>query len=197
MDPFLMECPRGLDQPPCEACPLALESINRIKGLGKKDHDNENLPCDWFILNQEFHHCFWVYYKMLDDDPSTDKEICDMLMINKATLEKDFKSAIQKLIANKDREDVKIFIEMIIEKTSEKGIDYGIYMPSQFRDSIKKIVSEKHEETEEEKEGKIKKKKHPTGLPLHRDGKKVDIYSLGSKKKKTNENPKKTKNNKV
>ena len=199
VDPFKMECQRGLDEYPCEDCPLALDKINAIKSKGKGEYNEDDLPgCSWYISNAEYHYCFWLYYKMCEDDPATDKEICDMLLISKATLEKDFKSAIQKLYAKRDTEEVKALIEMIVERSSSKGVDYGIYMPSQFRDSIKRVVTDSHDTIEPEQEKKRGKKKHPTGLPLHRSGLRVDLYGLSNKTKKkdTDVAPKKKKRTK-
>jgi hypothetical protein len=203
---FSEVCPRQLSELPCSACPSALERINAIKAakLEKKTADVEPTSgCPWFIASSEDNYCFWSYLKKLDGDPATDKEICDLLLINKTTLEKTCDSAINKLQDIKDTEIIKEFAESVAEIAERTNSDYSAYMPSEFREAILKSAAEEpsKEEIPDIIDEKKKKKKHPTGLPLHRDGKKVDLFGLYSRKQPApkrgaKENGEKPKNNK-
>jgi len=181
---FKENCPRQLDSLPCESCPLALERINAIKADGTKKKRKENEPkngCDWFIASAEYNYCFWLYNKFLESEPATDREICDMLMIDKQTLESTFNSAIDKLKSIKDSQLIKDLIESVAVIAEQSGLDYTTYMPSEFKEAIRTIEESDNQDLPPEKpKTKIK---HPTGLPLHRDGKKVDLFGLYSRKK--------------
>lgn len=184
---FKEVCPRKLDSPPCSACPLAMERLNAIKAEGpadKRKRDLESLPgCPWYIASSENHYCFWNLAKELQDDPRTDREICDLLMISQVILDRTFDSAIEKFKDTKDGEAIKSLQEAVVAATESKHMDYTMYMPDEFKDIIKdtNIVGPLSviDETVPEP---APKKKHSTGLPLHRDGKKVDLFGLYSRK---------------
>jgi hypothetical protein len=69
-------------------------------------------------------------------------------------------------------------------------------MPSEFRDIMSKNEETETEIKEKTPPGPKKKVKHPTGLPLHRDGKKVDLFGLYSRKPKSGTSKNEKKSNK-
>lgn len=184
---FQEVCPRQLKSTPCEACPLALERINAIKSetaseRKKKDMEEPSVGCPWFVSSADHNYCFWSYSESLYNDPSSDREICDTLLIPKPTLDKEFKSAISKLEAIRDSEAIQEFKESVMDAAISEEIDYTAYMPDEFRAAIGRS-SLPDEETEDAPAQKKagRPKRHPTGLPLHRDGKKVDLWGISSK----------------
>ena len=197
---FKAVCPRQLDGPPCSACPLAMERLNAIKAEGpadKRKRDLESLPgCPWYIASSEYNYCFWNLAKELQDDPRSDREICDLLMISQATLDRTFDAAIEKFKNAKDGEALKSLQEAVVAATEGKHMDYTMYMPDEFRDIIKDtgIVGSTEDVTPEPKPKPAKK--HSTGLPMHRDGKKVDLFGLYSRKSMEKKSEKDRKNDK-
>jgi hypothetical protein len=162
---------------------LALERINAIKAEGSEKKRKEAEPesgCPWFVVSAEYNYCFWVYNKSLDSEPMTDREICDMLLISKPVLEKTFDAAIDKLKLLKDSSVIRELAESVAAVVEQSSVDYTTYMPSEFREVIKTL--EEAQATEPQKEKPKAKAKHPTGLPLHRDGKKVDLFGLYNRK---------------
>jgi len=178
---FRKVCPRHLECLPNEPCPLALEQINAIKaeGTDKRKRDADPLPgCPWYIASAEHNNCFWSLSRCLEGDTVPDREICDMLLINKYSLERTTDSLIEKLKALKDTEMMQDFKDSVLDMIDSQSVDYTNYMPNEFRDSIAKAA-----EPESDDKPKVKLRKHPTGLPLHRDGTKVDLYGLTSRRK--------------
>lgn len=184
---FKEVCPRQLSELPCESCPLALERINAIKSdnSDKRKRDLEpSVGCPWFVASAEHNYCFWLYNKFLDNEPVTDRETCDLLLISKQLMEKTFESAIDKLRELKDTSAIKDLAESVLDIAEQSNIDYTSYMPSEFREAIAKSDAEeiKVEDASKSKDKPKTRIKHPTGLPLHRDGKKVDLFGLYSRK---------------
>ena len=185
---FKEVCPRQLSDLPCESCPIALERINAIKadGSDKKKRDSEpQVGCPWFVASSEHHFCFWVYNQFLDGDPASDREICDQLLISKPVLEKTFESAIEKLQEIKESPEMRDLVESVADMAEQSNVDFTSYMPSEFREAMDRTSVPAVEDSDKPKEQKSKIKtriKHPTGLPLHRDGRKVDLFGLYSRK---------------
>jgi hypothetical protein len=182
-------CPRELDSLPTDPCPLALECINSVKAEGvdkKKVKETEPTSgCPWFVASADYNYCFWSFYQDMDE-AVPEKTINDLLLINKPTQEFIVKTAVDKLILQKDSSEMQEFKETVLDISSSQAPDYTAYMPSEFRESLHKD-SIANQEGEEEKPKKVKKqkmKKHPTGLPLHRSGLRVDLWGLSNKKPK-------------
>lgn len=184
---FFKVCLRKLNDLPDAPCPLALECINEIKSelaSGKSDVDSDELSkkhhmCPWFVASADYNYCFWKLYQSLSDSSKTDKEICDLLMINKFTLDKIVKNAIKKLKSDENKKQMLDFKEAVKEVSELEAFDHTTYMPSEFKNQLANI-EELEEETEEPALPKIKKKLH--SLPVHRSGKKIDIYGLSKPK---------------
>lgn len=203
---FRCVCPRQLSCLPSEPCPLALDQINAIKSDGSDKRKREIEPvlpgCPWYISSAEHNHCFWSLNRFLDSDPISDREICDMLLIHKSTLERVTDAVITHLKSIKDTEAIQDFKETVMDMIGNQCVDFTNYMPNEFRDSIKSVIAVDESASQDTNTPKIKRK-HPTGLPLHRDGTKVDLYGLTSRRKivkpeevvKPVEKPKKRKKN--
>lgn len=180
-------CPRQLDSPPCSSCPLALEKLNAVRADAlDKRRTESNTGCPWYIASQEHHYCFWIYAETLEETVS-DKEICALLGISQSVLEKTFASAVEKLKQIKDTEEIQVLREMIAEKLASQPHDYTTFIPDEFREALKKVSNTSENGAimdEAGKEEEAKPRKHPTGLPLHRDGRKVDLFGLYSRKNK-------------
>lgn len=183
---FQEVCPRKLNSPPCSACPLAMERINAIKAEGpadKRKKDLDTLPgCPWYISSSGHSFCFWNLANELQDDPRGDREICDMLMINSAMLDKTFTSAIECLEKIKDSEALKALQEAVQASVESKHMDYTTYMPSDFHEIIKTSSLVEDSMSNDSVSEKKVKKRHQMGMPLHRDQKKVDLFGLYSRK---------------
>ena len=181
-------CPRQLKDLPCESCPIALECINAIKSEGsdKKRRDiDPHVGCPWFVASAEHNYCFWVYDQILDGDAATDREICDLLLMSKSTLEKTVDSAISKLRELKDTAAIRDLVDSVSDVADQNHIDFTSYMPSEFKEAMDKTNSkDTAEDTKKDKPRNSKGNvKHLTGLPLHRDGKKTDLWGLYSRSK--------------
>lgn len=173
-------------------CTYALERVHAIQADPKGDVDSHP-GSDWYIMSKEHGYCFWNYVKDMDG-PVPDKEICRLLGITQTVLKETYASAIEKLRANKDHPDVKAFYETVMElsamrkddtdylndEVSIQGIKANLVENSQDKDDELAII----ESVEGFKEDPNKKKRgrKPRGQPLHRDGRKTDIYFARPKK---------------
>lgn len=154
--------------------------------------------CDWYINSAEHGYCFWNYAKDLDE-PVPDKEICQLLCITQIQLRETFNSAIQKLRDNKDSPIIKEFIETVLDFSTNRKydddhlVDEGKFTLGQLPTGATgepKTDEEIIDEIECLKKGKVKKtrgRKSLHGMPLHKDGKKVDLYGLYSDPNKQKE----------
>lgn len=173
---FCKQCPRGLARPPTEICPMGREhAMSAQEGVG----------CPWGIASATHGYCFWTYIAANSDpdgrmDPVPDQEICAILGISRSALDKTSASAIAKLRAAKNSDDLKEFRQSVIDRASGMPDDNTIYMPDNFRIPL----DDKREEEELPEELKeIKKRRKDRSMPIHRDGKKIDLYGLGRRKK--------------
>ena len=182
---FRCVCPRCLTCLPNEPCTLALDQINAIKSEGpvdKRKKDADSLPgCPWYISNAEHNHCFWSLNRLLGGDPIADREICDMLLMNKNSLERITDTIISHLQSIKGTKAIQDFKETVMDMIEGQSVDFTNYMPNEFRDSIKSVITPEPIHPDGDQSKKVKRK-HPTGLPLLRDGTKVDLYGLTSRR---------------
>jgi hypothetical protein len=186
---FCESCPLRLKNTPENECPKALERIYAIQNADKNvDHDT--LPgCNFAVNSSAYNYCFFVLAKGLQGSPIPDKEICSLLQITPKQLDQTYKSAIAKLKAIKDTEVMADFREAVAESLHNQNPDNTVYLPSNFiskaDEDAKKIDEENQAEDDEAKrikELEKKKKKIGYGMPMHRSGKKSDIYGIYSKK---------------
>lgn len=174
---FCDVCPRRLSLPPNEPCPLALERINALQlsdEEGKRRRETDNLPgCPWYVTSAEHGHCFWNLMASPDGlvEPFSDKDICDLLMLSQAQVDKAMNSAIAKLRAIKATDEMQELKELIYDRLATQSDD-TIYMPGTISEVIDKTPSFSEEEDDETKEyadlvpdkGKMKKKVQLFGL---------------------------------
>lgn len=172
---------RGLTGP----CVFALERIHTMQAeAAVKSKSEPTVGCDWYINSAEHNYSWWLYVKGLDE-PVTDKEICQLLGITQQQLTESYNSAIKKLRQARDTPEVQDFIEAVIEYAASRQDD-GMELEAPSGDYGVPMFPEE-EKTEDDllAEGFDDKKRKPKkgfGMPIHRDGKKVDLYGLYSRK---------------
>lgn len=170
---------------------MALDRINAR--LADRRVDEDSLPgCPWAINSAEHNYCFWSLAKELDGDPLTDKQICQLLNITSASLDKIWNSILNKLRSKKDTQEIRDWIDLLKHKVEKQHVDDTIYMPDKFKaaeaepeeesDDPDAEIAREMEELADKRE-KARKKLKKTGMPIHKSGTKTDIYGLYSKKK--------------
>lgn len=177
---FCQTCPRRLNQPPTTPCPLAMEYLAAKQVTPGKEPEH---GCPWAISSATHGHCFWSYADQIDGERIPDAEICALLGINQSTLEKTLASALDKLKAAKDEPEMQEWREAVLEAISRRSQDNTVYMPSSF-----KIESGLDEDpAQEELPLDLLPKAPPRrsrAQPIHRDGKKTDLFGLYSRRTK-------------
>lgn len=182
----------------CKTCPTSKSKIapsqyalNKIYEIqtdcNKKTYDNDQSKCDWFINSSEYGYCFWRLAEEIDS-PIADREICHLECITHNQLKDIINSAIYKLKQAYDNGDksVREFVESLIDKIKSQKQDDTVYISNEIKQAIDDHESTISDiETEREIEDSIPKKRgrRPMGMPIHRDGVKVDLYGLYSPKK--------------
>lgn len=198
------QCTCDLGQP----SPKAIERVHSIQAIiaegqkGKRKNMALQVTegCDWYVMSAEHGYCFWEYARTIDE-PVPDKEICRLLGISQNQLRDTYNSAIKKLKESREDPVVKEFVETVVEFIKSQKNDAS-YMHDDYKHIIDSIPTagesdnpEPRKESEEDiieeidslKNGKVKKtrgRKKKTGMPLHRDGKKVDLFGLYKDKDK-------------
>jgi hypothetical protein len=181
-----------LNTPPNEPCHLGLEFITAAQDDGRRRRDTEEIGCPWGIASAEYGYCFWRYLHERSDadgrmEPVPDKEICALLGITQSTLERTLASALAKAKANKDRPEWQDFREGVLDRANLDQGDNTVYLPDNFK------VEQPAEEVAEELPADLlppEKKRRNNGLPMHRSGKRTDLFGIYSRKtleKKRNE----------
>jgi hypothetical protein len=140
----------------------------------------DNKGCPWGINSSEHSYCFWNLSKELKGNPLTDREICNLLNITNAQLQETVKSALAKLKTLAGTEVMDDLISAVGENATMEASDNSIYLPDHFRS--KGDVSDLLEQNQEEPKEPKKKIRKGFGMPTHRDGKKVDIWGIYSRK---------------
>jgi hypothetical protein len=182
---FCQKCPRKLNRPPNEACPLGLEHASSFATEGKRKRDLEEVGCPWGITSAAHNYCFWNYVHSVSDEdgrmePLPDAEICALLGITKATLENTLASALKKLKAVKDTPELQDFREYLIGRINVDTMDDTVYLPDSFK--VEAPLESVDEELPEDLLVQEKPKRRNNSMPLHRSGKRTDLYGLYSKK---------------
>ena len=143
--------------------------------------------CAWYVNSSEYNYCFFNLAKELKNNPLSDKEICTLLMINQKTLNEVTESALGKLRALKGTEVMDEFMEAIGDSIKMQNPDHTVYLPDSFVSKIEEDVKKEEEKDEEEKDKEPKSKRGRKvkgyGMPVHRSGKRVDLYGIYSKTK--------------
>ena len=178
---FCEVCPRKLKGAPAEPCPLAMEAIHAIQS---GTYAKTPTGCEWHINSEQHSYCFWNYTKGLDET-AADKEIRALLLISQIQLEKSFQSGVEKLKEIKDTDIIKDIVESIGDADRQGGSDNSIYLPTKFSIDSKKEDEEPEVDSDvdaADEEAKRPKRLKASGQPVHRSGKKVDVFGLYSKK---------------
>jgi hypothetical protein len=133
--------------------------------------------CPWYINSAEHNFCFWKFANDLDGSVTSDREICQLLGISQPQLNEIFNSAIDRLRHPKNEEAMQHFVDAVTDRIATQSDDNTVYLPESFR-----VAIERQEEKAAEPEEEIKPVKRGFGMPLHRDGSKVDLFGLYSQK---------------
>jgi len=179
-------CPHTTDEPNQSAISVvhALQAAKISKT--PIDRDSVEAECPWYINSEEHNYCFWELNKELQNSPMTNKEIANLLVMTQEELEETLASALAKLFASRKEESIKDFLETIQERINvgSDAENNSVYMPSNFREKIQALEHEEaaeQEKTAEPKRGRGRPKKLKTNnLPVHRDGRKRDLWALSS-----------------
>ena len=169
-------CPSRDGQP----SPLAIERIHALQ-TNKKVADLDTLPgCQWAINSAEHQYCFWDMTATISV-PVDDNEIRQLLCLSKQQLKEIEKSALSKLQAKKDSPLMVEFQGILRDKIAANSEGNGYTVEH----TINEEVVEEKDENEIVDEILSKRSGiNYAGQPLHRDGKKVDLYGLYTKKDK-------------
>lgn len=164
--------------------PMASEAINITLAGG----EIQDRGCKWYLNSARYNNCF---HKLQENprEAMSIGEIASMLCIDKKEVEKIIKKALSK-IKSLPTEEVSDFfkaVESVGKYKRETGGNPNELgsMESDIGDSQKEhsvvdvIVYEEKEAKRAKEKRSINKNRHI----LHRDGKKVDLYSLSAKKK--------------
>jgi hypothetical protein len=177
-------------------CPHALARIEAIAcSKDRCDSDDPELGgCPWFVNDPSYDYCFAKMMKDIQHNPlgtkTEDKDICHLLCLKRKQLKEIEESAFAKLRAAAEAGDPEIveFIRLLKEKVqilnakeSEVSGDImdiiqDIGDDSLFGDSFEA------EDYVPAKRGR-KKKIEGLGMPIHRSGKKLDMFGLYSETK--------------
>jgi len=184
----LCPCKLGIKTP----SPMAMERIHYMQAENgttgrtrKSGSDSKDIGCDWYINSADFGYCFWEFSKTLTS-PVPDKEICQLLAIKPSQLKEDYQSAVKKLQGAGDTPEMREFLAIILEKIqADKKMDI-FQIQEGYENSADKNKDDKPETEMDLLMDiiKIKQKKRgrsSSGQPLHRDGRKVDLYGLQKK----------------
>lgn len=159
---------------------MAMEYLAAKQVTPNKEPDH---GCPWAISSAAHGHCFWSYAEGIDGERVPDKEICDLLGINQSTLEKTLASALEKLKANKDSAEMQEWRETVLEAVERRTQDQTVYMPDSFRIDSGLTDEPAEEDLPTDLLGKDKPRR-PRTQPIHRDGKKTDLFGLSSRRNK-------------
>ncbi len=163
----------------CQPSVYALNSIYEIQC--KSDAPETVQRCEWYVNSSEYGYCFWRMLEDIDGQVMSDKDICNLLLLTPAQYKEALESAILKLKKQYDagNQDVVDYIESLFEKVKAEGDNDVIYTSQ----DISSVIDST--DTKEEIEESVPKKKprRSLAMPVHRDGKKSDLYGLYSPKK--------------
>lgn len=174
--------------PPDAPCPLGLEYANSFSLESRRRKDLDEVGCPWGITSATHNYCFWKYiHDNSDEDgrmePIADLEICALLGITKNTLENTYSSAIKKLKALKDTSELQDFREYLVSQIDSDNMDDTVYLPDSFKVELSPGDAN-DEELPKDLLPKDTPRRRNNSQPLHRSGKRTDLYGLYSKRKK-------------
>jgi hypothetical protein len=172
----------------CSAAVSSSEQSAAYMAESGKGIAEELLPCQWFINSSEYNYCFWEFNKELHGNPMTDKEICKLLGLTVTQVKEAYSSAIQKLQEDKDSDEILELLEAVMDAAGNSKEDDTVYLPDSFREKIEDAAkkneladAEDAEPKEPRTERRGRKPGFGLGMPIHRSGKRTDLYSLGKK----------------
>lgn len=187
-----VSCPASTEDGGPSTC--ALERINYIQTTKNKPSEQSDLPgCPWYTNAPEYGYCFWQLARDIHGAGMSDKEICHLELIPISQIKDVIASATAKLLKafNKGDPNVVEFVETLRERVAAHN-NSDLELSEEIREYIDKMESEVLSETDivssadiaPKKRGRKKKKVEGMGLPMHRSGKKIDLFGLYSDKTK-------------
>jgi hypothetical protein len=173
---------------PDSPCPAGLDYVHSLQNLLKIE--DSTVGCPWGVNSADHGYCFWNLAKDLHGSPFSDKEICQLLNIRTKQLKEIFNAALVKLRAPEHVHLLAKIKEAIKDLDMLHDTDNTIYLP----DNCKEMLNAERNETEESEPEDLPALRRGLGMPIHKDGKKIDIYGLYSKSKLQKLNEEKKKN---
>ena len=82
-------CPMGLNEFPCQTCPLAVErlrALERVSGNASHMQESKMPGCDWAINDRDSNYCFFKYILFNSDRDHSTIEIAEKLKITQAAV---------------------------------------------------------------------------------------------------------------
>ncbi len=173
---FQQTCPRNLEKFPNTACPLAVESIEAIKG-----GQPEKITCPFFVNDMHSNYCFW---RFMDEDGEAIDSARRIAQLNvmQETEVKAIINKIPKILESVDSEDMQLFKEAVYEAMPEVTAD--IYTQESW---VEEVIGAEGLPQEAGKPGRKKKVKiqAPKGFSgghaLHKSGKRTQLTGLSTK----------------
>lgn len=133
--------------------------------------------CKWAINSAEHNYCFWEYAKDLDA-PIPIKTIAALLGMTVQGVKAELESALEKLRSIKDSPLITDLVALVGELGKNDPAVPGV--PTQELQEYLEKIRQYHENNpnEDPEEFKPKKPGRKHSMPIHRDGKKVDLYGI-------------------
>jgi len=142
-------------------------AVDALERLDNGDKEGAIKLCPWFTRDINSGLCFWKLLDRENEAIETFKEIGKLLSEPESEVKSSFESGINK-IRSSDSEDVKLFIEELLEVT-RTAVDPDIY-------EADRLEMNTHED-----ESTSIVRGFSEGLVVHKGGKKVQIYGLSKK----------------
>jgi len=172
---FCSNCPANTSN---ESSPYALKAIDLVKEDPEADLSN---CCPYYINSKAHGYCFWRYIEY-DPDPLQVQTISALLCIPQTIVKSSIESALQKLLNgyNNNVQEIVDFIDIIRSKVR---MNANLSDFAELTNDIDLNIKTEEEVVEEpvRKKGRPKKR-IPLDMPMHRSGKRTDIYGIYSEK---------------
>lgn len=166
---FRESCPRKLNSPPDQStpCPVAMEALEK---LDQGDKEGAANLCPWTVRDHSSGLCWWRMLDRESEPIESFKEIGKLLSEPEAKVKKDFDSAMDKIKSDRNTQEVKDFMDILVEHT-KSAVDPDIY------------EAERMDLSNHEDESTAIIRGFSEGLVLHK-GKRVQLHSLSKNHQK-------------
>ena len=172
----------------CDSCPVnsgdgvSHYALKAIESVQNKESEHGPACCPYYVNSKIHGYCFWKFLSY-EFEPINMQNISSLLCISVPEVKLALDSAIKKIKKGfeDDNPEIVDFIELIRNKIQmyDNVTDFA-ELPEGILQNIPKHDEE--EEIEEQKKKKGRPKRTPLDMPIHRSGKRVDIYGLYSNK---------------